>query len=381
MAIREAESLRTSALLPDTTPAVYAFQQNFRTPGMPQSGPKCRTGLVARLRPEAFGNSVFPLQHSSPQYAAVQDDPDPDSPVVMLYKASRPLPENASTANTHRFRDQNGFEHKSWTVTNAVEIERCLHPVQTQQLVLVQGRAQYEAALAAKQEWITAVFLNIDDPGLLLLPRHRVVRNKPDFKTGVLVKNSRAYFFFQEVTRSMPPLGGNGPHFDPGRASELLLPNNEDEPGRRPITAEEAGALISPGSAHNSIVRPGDIVMLAVTRKQTFRLHCQPGWADHVLSHVDPSERNIDVVQLQKIILEGVLELPAENICGESNISYYRDPVEAVREVQRGADVAFIMSTPKVHRLFTLALSDVVLPHNSIELYPSIDGLAIHALC
>ena len=49
----------------------------------------------------------------------------------------------------------------------------------------------------------------------ILRPVHRVVRNLRGFQAGEMVRVVRENFFFEDVTHTMPRLGGSGPHFDP----------------------------------------------------------------------------------------------------------------------------------------------------------------------
>lgn len=361
------------AQAPPTEPAsgIYILEQTFKVPGTAET--RRRTGFVARMKVEAFGNNVFRCQHADTN---VQDS----EPLLVLYDGEAELTISGKLVVSRR--DGNGTDNKLWAVAEGAAVDSMLDRVQGEKLVIAHGVERYEAALARGEQSITAVFVSWNDSGLVALPLHRVVQEKPDYSTGVLVMNSRAYFFFQDVSRTMPPMHGIGPRFDEEIAKELLRPvclaSVENSAAAK--SAEEAGARVSPGAARNSQVEAGDVAMLAITSKQTFRLHSKPGWADSILAHVPQTERNIDVTQLHRIILEGVLELPEAALREGKYISYHRDSEEAVRRVQEGANVAFILSSPRLEKLREVALSGGVLPQRSVEFYPPLAGLQIDAL-
>ena len=342
---------------------IYGFQQNFQTPDGEE---RIRTGFIARLRVQALGDPVRTLCAS-----------ECSGSVLVLYRANKDALRTLAEAGTNSMQSDDGTGVRLWSVTDSDLVAGLLASADRRGLVIASGAAAYKAALAAGEQWMTAAFVDVDDPGLMALPLHRVVRGKPDYKTGTLVMNSRAYFFFREVTREMPPLDGDGPYFDAEIARRLMTPAAKEEV--LAVDATEAGARVSPGAARNSMITQDDTVMMAVTRKQTFLLHAKPGWSDSILRDLPAAERNVDAVRLHRIILEGVLELPPEELRERKFVSYHRDATEAAREVQRGADVAFIMSAPRVRELYELALAGDPIPYDCAEFIPVTYDLPIHA--
>jgi hypothetical protein len=182
-------------------------------------------------------------------------------------------------------------------------------------------------------------------------PVHRVVRDLPGFQAGEMVRVVRENFFFEDVTRIMPRLGGCGPHFDPGTAKALLRP-----------------------------VHPGELPMLAITAHSSFRLHSEAGWADTVLAHVSPKLRECASVQLHEIILDRRLGIPyrtrqdglqetPDHVVHESNMT------AAVRAVANGANAAFVMNAPDPAVVLDIASRGELLPARSIQLDWDLQGL------
>ncbi len=372
LTVRQIEMAGAHASGADATPGIYLVEQTFQIPETEEL--RTRKGFLARLEVEAFGQNIFRFALAEPDRGRNSDV----KPLLIFHDGEIAWPELPG-APVSNVRKENGVETKLWAVTDEAAIERVLLQVRNKKLVVGDGVARYEDALEQGEQWLPAVFVSWEDAGLVALPQHRVVQDKADYSTGVLVMNSRAYFFFEEVSHRMPALHVGGPRFEAGKARELLTPVAASETAAAK-SAEEAGARVSPGAARNSLVEDGDIAMLAVTRKQTFRMHSKPGWANSILAHVAEAERDVDVTQLHRIILEGVLELPESAIREGKYISYHRSSEEAVRRVQGGANVAFILSTPRLDRLREVALSGGVLPQNAVEFYPPIDGSEIDLL-
>jgi uncharacterized protein (DUF1015 family) len=92
-------------------------------------------------------------------------------------------------------------------------------------------------------------------------------------------------------------------------------------------------------------------------------------------------QRQLDVVQLHKIMLERVLEISEEAIRNQEYVKYERDASEAISHVRQGANVAFLMNPAKIDQVRDIAFGGEVLPQKSTDFYPKLlSGLAIYAL-
>jgi uncharacterized protein (DUF1015 family) len=92
-------------------------------------------------------------------------------------------------------------------------------------------------------------------------------------------------------------------------------------------------------------------------------------------------QRDLDVVQLHRIMLERVLGISEEAIRNQENVRYERDAFEAISWVRQGANVAFLMNPAKIEQVRDIAFGGEVLPQKSTDFYPKLlSGLAIYAL-
>jgi uncharacterized protein (DUF1015 family) len=186
-------------------------------------------------------------------------------------------------------------------------------------------------------------FVNVNSPGLLILPTHRVVHSLASFSADDFQNASRALFAVEEID----------PALDAARATSILR------------TKGEAGTAL-----------------LAVAANRAFLLHKPKPEGSQFLAGLSEGQRSLDVVQLHKCVLEGVLHLSEESIRNQENISYIRDAAEALALVRAGkANVAFLMNPCRVQQVRDLALAGEVMPQKSTDFYPKLlSGLTIYAL-
>ncbi len=385
---------RSGILKQDLEPSIYAYDQRFTIPGETSSDLQTRTGFIALLRLEDYANGVV-FRHEQ-----TLSKPKADrlnllratrthfGQIFMLYEGDGQPALRTSGEPTTFVRDEYGVEHRLWKVSDPVAIRSLTEKMADRRLIIADGHHRYETALAYRNEqrqraaaagtsstsmpvsddpheFVMATFVDMNAPGLTILPTHRVVRGLTNFETGDFVSRSRSNFMFQDVSSLMPRISGSGPHFDPEIAHKLL-------------SCELRGSNVL---SEERLPSPEDVIMLAVTHDSTFLLYSKPGWADSILAHVPPLERQLDVVQLHKILLEIVLGMSEADIREQRHIGYFRDQSSAVNEVANGANVAFLMNPVRMSQMRDIAFGGGVLPQKSTDFYPKLlSGLAGYSL-
>jgi uncharacterized protein (DUF1015 family) len=116
-------------------------------------------------------------------------------------------------------------------------------------------------------------------------------------------------------------------------------------------------------------------------------LHSPKPAGTRFLSGLSPRQQSLDVVQLHKCLLEGVLKLSEESIRNQQNLSYLRDAAEAIAAVRgkgdgkHAANIAFLMNPCPVQKMREVALAGEVMPQKSTDFYPKLlSGLTAYAL-
>jgi uncharacterized protein (DUF1015 family) len=369
---RAAEYLRAwraqGVLAQDRAPAVYVYSQQFTVPGTTQ--PAERRGFIAAGGLYDYGEKVV-FRHErtlakpkSDRLNLLRATRAHFGQIFMLYSDSEqriaPLL-NPSLPPLTSVLDEYGVLHQLWPLTDPGEIARLQHIMLDKRLIIADGHHRYETALAYRNERRAAcahreaetsaacdhammTFVNMESPGLVILPTHRVLSGlSPSQRTQLLSALepyfSRADLPAKDLDRALQHLGEAG-----NTATALLL-----------ATAD---------SLHLLSARPEKISV--------------------ALAHLSPLQRQLDVAVLHKLVLESILGFSEESIRNQENISYYRDAAEAVsrlHEAKPAADVAFLMNPVPIARMRDIAFAGEVMPQKSTDFYPKLlSGLTIYAL-
>ncbi|HXJ86974.1 MAG TPA: DUF1015 domain-containing protein [Candidatus Binatia bacterium] len=354
-------------LIQDSAPSIYPYSQTFTAP----SGKKYeRRGLIALGRVEDYSAKIV-FRHEQTLAKPKADRLDllratrvHYEQLFLLYEDSGAIDSVLATADrpTIDVADEYGVAHRVWQISDPKVIGAVQAKMHDQKLVIADGHHRYETALnlrnecraatgtsnsEAPYEFVMMTFVNVNDPGLLILPTHRVVHSLPSFSVDDFQKASAEFFVVEEVDRAL----------DAANATALL---------------EERG-------------RTG-MAFVAITATRSLLLHSPKATADRFLSGLSSRQRSLDVVQLHRVLLEGVLKLSEESIRNQQNLSYVREPAEAlaaVREVagKRAADIAFLMNPCPVRKMQEVALAGEVMPQKSTDFYPKLlSGLTAYAL-
>jgi uncharacterized protein (DUF1015 family) len=121
--------------------------------------------------------------------------------------------------------------------------------------------------------------------------------------------------------------------------------------------------------------------LLAVTGDSSYLLRALPSQQSKALDGQSERQRELDVVQLHKLVLEETLQMSEEDIRDQKHLKYVREAQEAVDEVHRGANVAFLMNPVRMEQVRDIAFGGEVLPQKSTDFFPKLlSGLTIYLL-
>ena len=350
----------------DAAPSIYTYSQTFTAP----SGASFeRRGFIALGRVEDYSAKVV-YRHEQTLSKPKADRLDllratraHYEQLFLLYEDSGEiaslLTPKAGTAATIDVTDEYGVAHRVWQISDAGAVASVQEKMRAQKLVIADGHHRYETALnfrnecrasagsssnpQAPYEFVMMTFVNMNDPGLLVLPTHRVVHSLKNFSAEELQKASSAFFEVEEVDAAL----------DAARARAIL-----QERGR------------------------GGTALLAVAANRAFILHSPKPAGAKFFAGLSARQQALDVVQLHKCLLEGVLKLSEESIRNQQNLSYLRDAAEAMAQVRKGeANIAFLMNACPVSQVRDVALAGEVMPQKSTDFYPKLlSGLTAYAL-
>ncbi len=355
---------RTGVLRPDPEPSLYSYSQTFTVPGSETRAE--RRGFIGLGRIEDYSAGVVfrhELTHSKPKadrLNLLRATRAHCGQIFMLYNGSGTTDAllRSAVAPDIEVTDEYGVQHRVWRVSDPAVISAVQAQMREQKLVIADGHHRYETALAYRNErraaagnakagapydWVMMTFVDMNSPGLVILPTNRVVFGLPGFSPGQLQTGAQQFFTVDEVDAGL------------------------DAAGATAILKQAGGA----GAA-----------LLAVTAGRVFLMHKPKAMGTDLFAGLSARQQSLDVLQLHKCVLEGVLKISEEAILNLQNVSYYRDAGEALAQVRSGnAQAAFLMNPVRIEQMRDIALACEVMPQKSTDFYPKLlSGLTIYAL-
>jgi len=376
----------------DPEPSIYRYCQTFRIPGsIPESVPGNqalteRRGFIALGRIEDYSASVV-FRHEQTLAKPKADRLDllcanraHFGQIFMLYSGAGKVDALLDSAAAPdiapdiEVTDEYEVVHRVWKISDASVIASVQEQMRDQKLIIADGHHRYETALAyrnqrraeaetssgcpAPYDSVMMTFVDMDRrdmvrrdmdrrdedrPGLVILPTHRLAFGLPSFSVARFQAETRQFFNLEEVDAGI----------DAARATAIL---------------QQAGHA---GTA-----------LLAVAAERAFLLHTPKAIGTRFFGNLSLRQQALDVVQLHKCLLEGVLKISEEAIRNQENVSYCREAAEALALVRSGkVQVAFLMNPVRIEQVRDIAFAGEVLPQKSTDFYPKLlSGLTIYAL-
>jgi uncharacterized protein (DUF1015 family) len=366
---------REDILRQDSDPSVYIYSQRFTLPGsLPGSTNQLeRRGFIGLGRIEDYSAGVV-FRHEQTLAKPKADRLDllratraHFGQIFMLYEDSGQVESLLATDTDPEISvtDEYDVVHSVWRVSDPGAVSAIRDAMSDKKLIIADGHHRYETALTYRNERRTAegsssagdsgappyefvmmTFVNMNSPGLLILPTHRVLHGLASFSEEKFRSSAHAFFDIDEVDAAL----------DAPRATAIL---------------RESG-------------RTGTSI-LAVTANRAFLLHHPNPNTPEVFGGFSVRQQALDVVQLHKCLLERVLNLSEESIRNQENISYVRDAGEALSRVRGAAgtraNIAFLMNPCRMVQVRDIAFAGEVMPQKSTDFYPKLlSGLTIYAL-
>ncbi len=373
---------QTGVLRRDPEPSIYRYSQTFKVPGTEAHAE--RRGFIALGRIEDYSAGII-FRHEQTLAKPKADRLDllranraHFGQIFMLYggaaRVDALLDSAAAKDADIEVTDEYAVVHRVWRVSDASVIASVQQQMRDRKLIIADGHHRYETALAYRNERRAAAdtgtglpapydsvmmtFVDMDHqnmdrqnidqpgkdrPGLVILPTNRLVHGLPHFSAAQFQAEARKFFNVEEVDAGI----------DAARSTVIL---------------QQAGHA---GTA-----------LLAVTAERAFLLHTPKAVGTGLFGKLSLRQQALDVVQLHKCLLEGVLKISEESIRDQDNVSYCREAAEALSQVQSGnVQIAFLMNPVRMEQVRDIAFAGEVLPQKSTDFYPKLlSGLTIYAL-
>jgi uncharacterized protein (DUF1015 family) len=360
----------------DPEPSIYRYVQRFSAPAPNNTLQFERQGFIALGKIEDYSSGVV-FRHEqtlakpkADRLNLLRATKAHFGQIFMLYSDSGAKIDQALASSDRpdlEMCDEYEVLHRIWRISDLGMIEQVRNQMRDRKLIIADGHHRYETALTyrdeqrsetktsakngtklhtdpafAPSEFVMMTFVNMNSPGLLILPTHRVVHGLANFSEASFRASASRFF-----------------------------------------TLDEADAGVSPEAAIAMLQEAGHsgTAILAATPERVFLLS-RPKPPAQMFENVSVRQQGLDVVQLHKVLLEQVLGISEAAIRDQANLTYVRNAGEALNSVRTGqANVAFLMNPVRMQQLGEVAFDGEVLPQKSTDFYPKmLSGLTIYAL-
>ncbi len=279
---------------------------------------------------------------------------DPEGEAMELLEAARPKEPLCSVT------DGNGDRHTLWRITQPEPLEQLARLFRAKSLYIADGHHRYSTALNFRRlmkERLgkmddsspynhTMMYLcPIEDPGLSVLPTHRLVQMPGEQALDTLLAGLADSFVVDELT---------------GGSREELMAQAISRMDECRATATSFG-----------FYHAGE--------DRCVLLRLKAGEADRRLAAKPAALRDLDVVVLSDLVIGQHLGLNHERCENENLVHYYSDPDQALDEAVKrsvadpgSTPLLFLMNNTAVEQVCRVADEGLIMPHKSTFFYPKI---------
>jgi uncharacterized protein (DUF1015 family) len=356
------EWLKKGVLIRDPKPAIYVYGQEFR---LPSGEVATRKALIAALQLTDYKEGIV-LPHertlSGPKIDRLnllRATAVNFGLIFMVYPGDKIgeilAPHLAKRPHLDLYAvGEADVRHRLW----AIDDEEAIAALQAQMkpkrnLIIADGHHRYETALAYRDEmrqktpaWEPGMAFNyrmvglvsMDDPGLTILPTHRVMHSIPNWNTAEFLSKAEEFF---EVS----PVEGKDELF-----SKMAQ-----------MAAKEHLFGLFDGRYHLLCLKDEAILDRIVEASRARE------W------------KTLDVTILHELLIERVLGIDKEGVKRQENINYIREAQEGIEAVKDGqAQFVFFLNPTKIGQVRACSGVSEKMPQKSTDFYPKmISGLVM----
>lgn len=364
--------LKKQILIRDPAPAIYLTSVDFSV----ENHRLTRYGLIARVRLEPFEKKII-LPHEktfskvkSERLELIKACRTNFSPIFSLFPGGMDILETLQAEVGDRapeidLVDPAGHRHKMWRLTDTrthVDIARAF---KAKKLFIADGHHRYETALNYREwlarrtsgfdtthpaNYVMMCLCSMDDPGLVILPAHRLFKDIGAEHLGALLPGVNQYFDVTEI-----PFGD----------------------AARPAAQIELSTALSALNAENAI----GVFIKNTSAFYLFRL--KPGIMKAMFGNELPEAlMDLDVTVLTHLVLMYILGFDQQRLDNEKLVGYASGVDQAVAEVAaENYDIAFILNPTRIEQVRRVAEAGLIMPRKSTYFFPKVlTGIVMNLL-
>ncbi len=364
---------RDGVLQTEPDPAIYVYNQVFDYAGRTYT----RRGFMARIRLVRFGEgNIYPHEQT---HAKAKDDrlrltracqanlsqifglyPDPENAAQNL------LEQHIAGKAALEAVDHLGVTHRMWPVSDMSVISQVATLVADKPMFVADGHHRYETACNYRDElaqaaggklpdehpaqYVLSMMVSMDDPGLIVLPTHRLIQGCAEF-TSQQIHSKLGQYFDCEVA-------GKGPK-DAAKVWERIELQNDQSVLALYSTSDQTWTLASANSA-------------AIDRMREIAPTQSDDW------------RGLGVALLHRLVFEDLLGLDEKTLPKHTYVHLVDEVVAGLEgrlEGNHHYPLAALVMPATVNDIRAVSLHNERMPAKSTYFYPKLlSGLVVNPL-
>ena len=361
---------KDKTLRQDAEPAYYLTAVDFTVDGSRVS----RYGLIGLIRLEPFENGAI-LPHESTfskikteQLKLLRSTRGNFCPIFSVFSDDRGTIRDitqriALRPPESRLTDSQGVTHRMWRITDEATQQQIRQSFQETTVFIADGHHRYETALNYRREvaactpamedqhpanFVMMYLSSLEDPGLVILPAHRLLKDVPPQAMATFVDKASAHFDLDRFA------------FQQG--------NNE----------AAQSAFIDCLERH----RMHHAFGVCIAGDPAFYcLRLKPGAMERLFGAELPAALiDLDVTVVTRLALMELLDYDQDRLDDETRIDYASTAPAAISAWMRGAcDVAVILNPTRIDQVQAVARQGLIMPRKSTYFYPkTISGQVLY---
>ena len=349
-------------LIHEDKPAIYIYEMEFNAYNKRRSV----KGMIARVKVEEFSKGVI-LPHEftlskakTDRFNLMKATNCNFSQIYALYMDSehttlKTIDEQSDFDAQYEFTDDDNITHRLWVCTDEAVIAKLIKDFADRKLYIADGHHRYETAVNYRnwcrengiskegdpQDYQMIYLVDMEHPGLIVFPTHRMVRDLESFDKNRVLKSCEEYFDIEKYTSV-------------GNMNTVLTKQYKE--------GKKAFAFYC-GKGEWYLLTLKDIAVM-----------------DSVLPELSPASRQLDVSVLHSLVLEKTMGIDKENMANQINLTYTKFFEEAIMKVDKGEfQCSFILNPTRVTEIRDVAAAGEKMPQKSTYFYPKmITGMVMN---
>lgn len=353
---------RKGVLVRDAEPSFGYYVENF---ALPDGSAHERAGLLATVRlEEPSSGRIRPHERTFARAKAdrmrlIQACHTNLSAIFGMFPDSGDALEPARDVAARRVADidlydDSGERHRLWLITDAEVTRELARRFEAVEVLIADGHHRYETALSyrdhlraqgltdpnAPHNFILMYLCSMSDPGLVVLPTHRVLREL-GLGTDQALQRIREHF----------------------RLTAFAVRERQELAQALHATPGAIGIVLA-GSDDAWVATPADGAAIEAFEQD-----------------LAAPVRKLDVAILDRVLLRGLLEIDPTAAAQAGRLLYTHEEAEAFAAVANGAAAAFLLNAPKISDVLAVSEAGATMPEKSTYFYPKLlSGLVFHPL-